>query len=274
MVMKLIFVNAGVFLLFGIIYFVGFFLNAHSFYDWLQNQFELHTSVSIIVRKPWTLITHMFTHFEPGHILGNMLYLYFFGQIFILYLGESKVLPLYIFTGLFGASLTIFATHFISAIGKGQDHAMVGASGAILGIIFAVVAINPEHRVRIFFLGEVKIMYVALVPLFIDILSIPDGNAGGYIAHLGGAISGYYYIKLLQNGIDIFSPFEKLKTPFRRSSKVKVTYKNPDYKRSSEKNIGTNEQQRVDEILDKIARSGYDSLTKEEKDFLFNYSKK
>ena len=127
------------------------------------------------------------------------------------------------------------------------------------------------------FLGSIKIKYVAAVSLLLDVINIPYGNAGGYIAHVGGALSGYIYIKVLQGGFDFASPFNKVfdgvANLFKPKSNIKVTYKS-EMRKSETTSRTKTEQQGVDEILDKIARSGYDSLTKEEKDFLFNYSKK
>lgn len=273
-VVKLIFANCAVFWVYAIAYLPGSLAKNHVFDIWLADQLQVHSTWSIFLYKPWTIITHMFTHFNPMHILGNMLFLYLFGEIFVLYMGEKRVLPLYLFSGLCGLVLALLAINFIPYIGKGADHTMVGASAAILGLVFATVAMNPDHKVNLIFIGEVKIMYVAIVPLVFGLFSIPLGNAGGQIAHLGGAIGGYAYMKLRQSGIDIFSPLDKLMGLFQRKPQLRTTYRNENYRRPAEKSNTKTEQQRVDEILDKIARSGYDSLNKEEREFLFHYSKK
>lgn len=273
-IVKLIFVNIAVFLVYAISFLVGEIIRNHVFDTWLADQLQIHSTWQLILYKPWTIITHMFTHLDPMHILGNMVFMYFFGQIFILYMGEKQVVPLYLFSGLCGLLLALLAINFIPYIGNGADHKMVGASAAILGLVFATVAINPDHKVNLFFIGETKIMYVAVVPLVFGLLSIPYGNAGGQIAHLGGALGGYCYMKLRQSGIDIFSPIDKIAALFKPKSPLRTTYRNDNYRRPAEKTNTKTEQQRVDEILDKIARSGYDSLNKEEREFLFHYSKK
>jgi hypothetical protein len=220
----------------------------------------------------------MFLHTSVLHVLFNLLWFYWFGKIFVLYFGDKKILPLYLIGGLCGALLYILAFNLIPVFQAGlEDSHMMGASASVLAIVFAAATLNPDYEVRLLFLGIIRIKYIAIVPLLIDILMIPHGNAGGYIAHVGGALSGYLYIKALQSGFDIGAPFKMLfdwvANLFKRKSKVKMTYKNTEWK-SSPKSKVSDDQKRVDEILDKISRSGYDGLTKEEKDFLFHYSNK
>jgi hypothetical protein len=212
----------------------------------------------------------MFLHVAFLHILFNMLWLYWFGDMFVLYLGDQKILPVYIIGGLSGALVYILVYNLLPVFKPQVDSTlMLGASASVLAIVFAVATINPDHEVGLLLLGPVKIKYIALGSLLLDIINIPYGNAGGYIAHAGGALSGFLYVSALRGGIRIGNPLNL----FKRKPKVKVSYKNtgPSAQATTR---SKNEQDRVDEILDKIARSGYDSLTKEEKDFLFNYSKK
>jgi len=222
----------------------------------------------------------MFLHENLFHILFNMLWLFWFGEIFVLYMGDKKVLPLYILGGLAGASMYVLVYNIIPVFRGSVDLSyMLGASASIYAIVFAAATINPNHEINLILIGPVRIKYIALISLLLDIISIPHGNAGGYIAHAGGALSGFLYIKALQSGYDFFAPFAAvyngIANLFRPGRKVKVSYKNlQGTSTSASKQRGKNEQEKVDEILDKIARSGYDSLTKEEKDFLFHYSKK
>ncbi len=272
MVMKLIFVNIGVFLFVNLFYLIFLILSKPEIGVIPEQQLSLHADLGLFIRQPWSLITYMFMHKDVFHILFNMLWLYWFGEIFVLYLGESKVIPLYFIGGLSGALLTMLAVNFIPVFEIHKYRPMVGASAAVLAFVFAAATINPDHRVQLPFIGGIAIKYIAVVPLIIHIIAIRDinGNVGGNIAHLGGAISGYLFIKALQSGFR----FPTIRNPFSRKSKVKVAYKNTGFQQKTDKPVGKNEQQRVDEILDKIARSGYDSLSKEEKDFLFHYSKK
>lgn len=237
---------------------------------------EMYLSMPIgimeFIYKPWTIFTYMFMHDGPLHIIFNMLWFYWFGKVFELYLGDKKILPVYIYGGLAGGLLALLIVNIMPGF-RDEAGIMVGASGAVLAVVFAAATINPDHMVRLIFIGDVRIKYIAVVTLLIDLVSIRYGNTGGYICHLGGAIMGYTYIKALQSGTDLGAIFSNVRNLFKRKSKVRLTHK------SEQKNIAgptktDNVQKRIDEILDKISRSGYDSLSKEEKDFLFHFSNK
>jgi membrane associated rhomboid family serine protease len=278
MVMKLVFVNAGVFLFFGIFYFISFLFQNNALYNLILNKVEMPASLSTLLYQPWSVFSYMFLHTGFFHLLFNMLWFYWFGEIFVLYLGDKKILPLYILGGLAGAVTYLLAYNLLPVFKPQVDVSMMlGASASIFAIVFAAATLAPEYEIRLMFLGIVKIKYIAVVSLILDIINIPYGNAGGYIAHVGGALSGYLYIKSLQGGFDFASSFntffDGVANLFKPKSNIKVTYKSGSQK-TEKTSRNKNEQQRVDEILDKIARSGYDSLTKEEKDFLFQYSKK
>lgn len=279
MVMKLIFVNAGVFLFFGILYLLSFLFQNNSLYQLILQKVEVPASVGNLLDQPWSVFTYMFLHTGFFHVLFNMLWFYWFGEIFVLYLGDKKILPLYLIGGIAGAVAYMLAFNFIPVFKPAVEASyMLGASASIFTVIFAAATLNPDYEVRLMFLGVIRIKYIAMVALLLDIINIPYGNAGGYIAHVGGAISGYFYIKSLRSGFDWTTPlnavFDWVATILKRKPKVKVSYRNVEYEKTGNKDRDKNEQQRIDEILDKIARSGYDSLTKDEKDFLFKYSKK
>jgi membrane associated rhomboid family serine protease len=274
MVMKLIFVNAGIFLFFGLFYLLGFILQNNLLYNLLLSKVEMPASVSVLLYQPWALFTYMFLHTGFFHVLFNMLWFYWFGEIFVLYLGDKKILPLYLLGGIAGAIIYVLAYNLLPVFKPQVDGSMMlGASASIFAIVFAAATLAPDYEIRLMFIGNVRIKYVALFSLLLDIINIPYGNAGGYIAHIGGALTGYLYIKSLQGCFDFTSPFTNLLNLFKPKSNIKVAYKHGSQKAEASSR-SKNEQQRVDEILDKIARSGYDSLTKDEKDFLFNYSKK
>lgn len=278
MVTKLIFVNVGVFIFFGVFYLLSFLGQSFAYYDLLLRKLEVPASLHQLALQPWSVFTYMFLHVAVFHILFNMLWLFWFGEIFVLYLGDKKVLPLYIISGLAGAAFYILAYNLIPVFKPGVNMAlMLGASASIFGIAAAAATINPDHEVGIILLGPIRIKYIVLFFLLIDMIEIPYGNAGGYIAHLGGAITGWAYIKALRSGFDITWPFTGLYnfvSNIRRRRTVRIVYRKDQKTNLSGKGRGRDDQEKVDEILDKIARSGYDSLTREEKDFLFNYSKK
>ena len=271
MVVKLIFVNVAVFIFFGLLNLIGFIAQSNVAYDFLRGHLELWASLHMLIRQPWTVFSYMFMHDGILHILFNMLWLYWFGEIFVLYLGDKKVLPLYIIGGLGGALVYLLSYNLLPVFKPMVEYStLVGASASILAIVFAAATINPDHEISLILIGPVKIKYIALFSLLLDVINIPFGNAGGYLAHVGGALTGYLYIKGLQGGFD---PAGSIVNFFKRKPKVKVGYKNSDGKVAAPSR-SKGEQEKVDEILDKIARSGYDSLSKEERDFLFNYSKK
>lgn len=272
MVIKLIFINVAVFVFFGLFYLVGFIAQSNVIYSLLLQHLELPASLHTLLWQPWTVLTYMFLHVALMHVLFNMLWLYWFGEIFVLYLGDKKVLPLYIIGGLGGALTYLLAYNLIPVFKPSVDVSyLLGASASIMAIVFAAATLNPDHEISLILIGPVKIKYVALVSLLLDIITIPYSNAGGYIAHIGGALTGYLYVTGLRSGFDPFSGLIKL---FKRRPAVKVGYKNTEAKAANTGTRSKGEQEKVDEILDKIARSGYDSLSKEERDFLFNYSKK
>lgn len=286
MVIKLIYINVFVFLLVNVMK-LGFFLFQNSAaYSSILHHVSLPASLATFVKQPWTLLSYMFLHEDFFHLLFNMLWLYWFGGIFTLYLGDKRVLPLYILGGISGAVFYIASFNLIPVFEPSlQNAVLMGASASILAIVFGAVTLNPNHQVFLVFFGEVRIKYIALFTLVVDVISIPRGNAGGYIAHLGGACCGWLFIRGLRHGIDVFSPIQKVAdtvtTPFAKKQhyeavrKERVAYlRSIQYKPSSPEAQVVSEQERVDEILDKISRSGYDSLSEEEKKFLFEYSNK
>jgi membrane associated rhomboid family serine protease len=273
MVMKLIFINVSVFVFVGLFNVLATLTQSsalNDFYSVVLSKLEAYAYIPVLLRQPWSAFTYMFLHVNLFHILFNMLALYWFGEIFVLYLGDKKVLPLYIIGGLGGALFYILALNFIPFFEHMLRAPLLGASAGIFAIVFASVAINPEHEIRLILFGNIKIKFVALALLLVGIITIPYDNAGGTVAHLGGALAGYLYMKGLQSGFDPIGSIARL---FKRKPAVKVGYKNSDSKAATP-NRSKAEQEKVDEILDKIARSGYDSLSKEDRDFLFNYSKK
>lgn len=271
-VVKLIIANTVLFLLFVV---ASIIIDKTWSSQWLISYLGTPANVIALAAKPWTLITYMFVHGGIIHLLLNMLGLYWFGEIFVLYLGEQKVLPLYLLGGLAGALFYLGGINLIPAYQYLKPSAvLVGASGSIFAIMFAAVALNAEHKVNLSLFGEVKIVWVAVIALAIGVINMLVGNnVGGGLAHIGGSLFGYVYVKSLHGGVDVFKPFTAAKGLFKPKRNVKITYKSahPQVGKASR---SSNEQERIDAILDKISRSGYDSLTKEERDFLFDYSNK
>jgi len=287
MLNRLIYVNLGVFLLFMIIGVLGFlFATKVSIAEW----FMLPADLSKIVTKPWSLITYMFLHTSFLHILFNMIWLYFGGRIFLEYLNNRKLLSTYLLGGLAGGLLYILA---FNALPVFQDILPVskalGASASVLAILIAIATYVPNYTVRLFVLGDVKLKYIAIFSVAMDVISIPSGNAGGHIAHLGGALFGYLYASQLKNGKNISAGFERFLDRFfnwisslgTKSPRMKPVYKSTSgeskkYNTRSDSAYHANRevrQKRMDEILDKIKDSGYESLSADERKFLFEFSK-
>ncbi|MBI9055389.1 MAG: rhomboid family intramembrane serine protease [Bacteroidales bacterium] len=235
-------------------------------------------NISELVYKPWTLFTYMFVHEDFLHIIFNLLWFYWFGQIFLKYFNEKKLISLYILGGLAGAVLYILAFNAFSIYNPSIP--MIGASASVIAIVVAISFYIPDHTINLMFIGPVKLKYIAIGSVIIDILSITSSNAGGHIAHLGGALFGYLYIMQMKKGRNIAKGFDrfmdKIFSLFKPKPKVKVSYRRPinDLDRDIEYNKTKAEgQKEVDKILDKIAKSGYDSLSKKEKELLFKNSK-
>ncbi len=272
---KLIFANVGIFLLVALFKLVCTVGQFPELYTQVVLKLQVPANLSILLHQPWTIFTYMFLHEGLLHILFNMLWLYWFSEIVILFLGDKRILTLYLVGGLAGAAIYIAAYNLIPYFRNQADVSyMAGASAGVLAIVWGAVALSPNYEVRLFIFGDVKIKYIALVSIVLDIINIPYGNAGGYIAHIGGAVAGYLCIKGLQNGIDIAGPFKKIRNLFVRSSAVKMVHRNDEQAVRDKHKRTDSEQKRIDDILDKISRSGYDSLSKEEKDFLFHFSNK
>src|SRR6056297_432589 len=272
---KLLYINIAVFLAVKIVSVIFFLLSAEQTFS-IAHWLAVPADFSNLISKPWTIFTYMFLHVDFFHILFNMLWLYWFGVLFLSYFDEKKLLSLYLTGGLAGAALYILAFNIFPAFSEVLPVSFaLGASASVIAIVIAVSVHAPDHTIHLLFLGPVKLKYIALVTIAIDILSIASSNAGGHIAHLGGALYGYLFVQQYKKGKNINKGFDrfmdKLFSLFKPKPKFKVTYKRPmtDIEYNKEK---IKKQKDVDQILDKIAKSGYDSLTKKEKEILFKNS--
>ncbi|MFZ9846803.1 MAG: rhomboid family intramembrane serine protease [Flavobacteriales bacterium] len=277
-VIKLIYVNVAVFLALLLVRII-----AHLFlFDSIlvvQDLFMMPTSFGSFILQPWSIITHMFTQVEVMHILFNMLMLYFMGQMFVQFFGEKKALSVYLLGGFSGGLILLFATAFLPAF-KDVNSIALGASAAVMAITIAVCAYSPRTTIHLFGIVPLELRYFGLIIILLDLLSIGSGseNLGGHLAHVGGAIFGFYFATKYVKGKDITKGFTKFLDSFfnlfKKKSSLYVSHPKvrqmDDYEYNyTKKTI----QEKVDEILDKISRSGYDSLTKEEKDILHKSSR-
>jgi len=274
---KLIYINVGVFILIRliIVFCTLFQVGNVNFVQYLQ----MPSSLNLLIYRPWTVLTYMFLHVDVLHILLNMLWLYWFGRIFLLYFNARQFGGLYVSGGIFGAIFFLLAynsfPYFVNVVGSGF---LMGASASVMAIVFAVSFYRKNHEINLMFFGRIKLIYLALGAFVIDLLSVVSANSGGHIAHIGGALFGVLFAMQYQKGVDITVYMNRLidrlvnwkKT---RRPHMKVTYKKQEadaaYNMRKRK-----EMDNLDEILDKLKQSGYQSLSSEEKKMLFDASKK
>lgn len=230
-----------------------------------------------LLHTPWTIITYMFTQFGFIHLLFNMLWLYWFGSIFLSYFSGSKLTGVYLLGGISGAIVYIAAYAIFPAFEVERFYSWaIGASASVMAIVFAVCTYLPNHKIYVFLIGPVKLIHLALFTAVIDLISIPSGNAGGHIAHLGGAIFGYLFTLSMRRNFDLtgglMAILGKLGKLFeKRQKKMHVKYKKKvsDMNDTEYNEYKKQKDNRINDILDKISKYGYESLTKEEKEILF-----
>ena len=269
---KMIYWNVGFFIV-SIPLFYQFKLGVFDYPNWLA----VSSEPLVMLYKPWTLVTYALFHYGFFHLFFNMMILNFSSRLFLTYFTQKQYLGLYFLAAIFSGLVFVLSFYLL-----GNSAMMVGASAAIMALLVATTTYQPLMEIRLLLIGNVKLWHITAVLLLIDLLQIQMSNTGGHIAHLSGAFFGYIYIKLLQNGTDLSrivtniitffaTIFDKKKTtPFK---KVHVNDKKTIVKKESKIVIKDKTQQQIDEILDKISQSGYDSLTQEEKEFLFQSGK-
>lgn len=271
---RLIYINLGLFLLIRIAN-VFYFLSGTEFpiLDWLA----LPADFGMLASRPWTLITYMFLHFDFLHILFNLLWLYWMGQIFLNYFNQGKLVTIYLLGGISGGLFYVAGYNSFPVFSQVVvDSRLLGASASVIAIVTALAVHAPNHILHLMFIGPVKMKYIALFSVLLYVIGISSTNAGGNLAHLGGAFWGMLYVLQLRRGIDLGKWITQLlgsiKKGFAPKPKVKVSYRKPtddiEYNRIKNQN-----KIRMNEILDKISKSGYDSLSKEEKEILFRMGK-
>ncbi|MDZ7847276.1 MAG: rhomboid family intramembrane serine protease [Owenweeksia sp.] len=268
---KLIIVNLGVFLLYYIFRAIGSLITVpihQLFEEWIA----LPNTLNVLVTRPWTLVTYMFFHQGFIHIFFNLLILYLAGKLFLEYLGDRRLLSFFILGGLIGGVMFVIFYNIFPAF-EGVVTNNRGASAGVMAILIGIAAYVPRFPVKLFFVLKLDLWIVAALVLLMDLVAIGDQkNMGGHIAHLGGAFFGYLSVQQYKRGHDWTEGFSKfmdnLVNWFRAKPKVRKVYSKPrndrDYKAQQVQN-----QQKMDEILDKISKSGYDSLSGDEKDYLF-----
>jgi len=267
MISKLILVNIFVFLVLIILKaFTGYNPSIYgSVIDWLAMPSEFGK----LITRPWTIFTYMFLHQGFWHLAWNMLMLYWFGRIIGDLIGDHRMLPLYIMGGLLGG---VF--FFLYCNLGGEVSNVRGASGAVTCLIMAAACVAPDYIIRLILLGEVKLKYIALFLIVMDIAMVAEhNNAGGSMAHLGGTAMGAIFIYLLRQGRDI-TDFSQLFARVQKKPSASMEVVHNKKRPKPSQHTDQSNQEKVDAILDKINATGYDSLTAEEKETLYQASKK
>ena len=291
---RLIFINVAVFLVFTLVQIALMLFNI-SIGDWLK-WLEMPALLTQFLSQPWAIITYMFMHAGVMHLLFNMLWLYWFGQLFLYFYSARHLRGVYIWGGICGGLLYLFAYNVFPFFMPYADYTyMVGASAAVLAIVAAVAYREPDYHVNLILLGSIPLKYFALVVICLDLLFVTTDNAGGHIAHLGGALGGLLFAYYLNRGTDLTRYLNKIfdfcchTSAFcynHRKPKMKVNYGGKVGNTASEKKSSYTEreqqtvkepqsadnQARINEIREKIKQSGYQGLTEEEKKDLFNSS--
>ncbi len=280
---QLIMINVIIFIAL-IVFKVVLVLSGNSdIYQMILRQFMLPASIDSFIFKPWTLLTYFFTHEGFFHIIFNMLFLFWFGKIIVEYLGDQRAIALYVVGGIVGGLFYILIYNLVPYFHDRVDGSlMLGASAGVYAVVVGAATFMPNYTFFLMFLGPVKIKYIAIFYILLSFSQTIGANAGGELAHLGGALMGFIFIRQLQKGNDIGTPvisvMEWFKGLFKPSPKIRVTHKSQKFagtkKASSSASNSQADQDEIDAILDKISHSGYESLSKEEKQKLFNASRK
>lgn len=301
MVIRIIMANFAVMIILGLFRLITFLFGYDDLYDLVLEKIMATSNLSELIWQPYSLFSYMFLHETFSHIFFNMLTFYVFGRILNDLLGNRVILPVYVLGGLSGVALYIACYNTFPGLSPfASESHILGASASVMAIMLATTTLSPKYEINLLFIGKVKIIYLATFFIIMDLITIPQSNPGGHIAHLGGALFGFLYMHLLQKGTDLSEPFNKIldtivnlfsKSTIKTKASVKKQYtKNTPQKTTKNtansiteaafntvnthksKPQSTNKQEKVDKILDKIAQSGYESLSSEEKVFLFEYS--
>ena len=286
---KYIYINVGVFIIIRLlIIFMQLFLKETPLIMYLGTP----SSPELLIRRPWTIITYMFVHFDFLHILLNMLWLYWFGKIFLQFFTGRQLGGLYVLGGIAGALLYLIAYNVFPYLKQFPSSSfLAGASASIMANVFAISFYQKNYTINLLLIGQVKLIYLAIGVFLLDVIAITSDNAGGHIAHIGGAALGVLFAAQYQKGKDITRFMNRMIDRFVNLFTHKPTFKTyrSDHAFSKSKKNGSHsrpetddeyirrknaEKQMIDEILDKLKHSGYNSLSADEKKKLFEASRK
>ncbi|TGE29913.1 rhomboid family intramembrane serine protease [Hymenobacter metallicola] len=277
---QLLLINVLVFAVLIVLRAILYVASASGAYNVVMRQLAMPSDLPSLLRHPWTILTYAFTHEGFLHIIFNMLNLYWFGMLIREYLGNRKLVSIYILGALVGAVFFLLSFNLIPVFQVRLGIPIVGASAAVTAIIVAAATLLPDYTFNLILIGPVKIKYIAAVVVLVSIAGINGGNPGGELAHIGGALIGFLFIKQLQAGRDLGRPVQAVGdfvgNIVSGRPRMSVTHRSRAAEAPTAKKAGPGrpEQDEIELILDKISRSGYESLSKEEKQKLFKASQK
>ena len=279
---RLIYINAGVFL---VVKLLSVILGATGYSNIWISYLELPAFLQTLIRQPWSIITYMFMHHDFIHLIFNLLTLYWFGKIFVDYFNQKQLVGLYFLGGIGGAIFYLAAFNITNTLNANIFFSyLLGASASVMAIIFALVRYCPNQEINLALIGPVKLKYLGIAMLVLDVIGTTSVNAGGSISHIGGAVTGYLFAQLMINsGKDITEPVNRvislINDLFKQNKKPKFTVHRNTSKTDEEWNMENKNRKRenneeIDRILEKIKKSGYANLSDEEKKRLFDLSNK
>jgi membrane associated rhomboid family serine protease len=281
----LILANVAVWALVQVLKVILYFFNYnpdHAAGSLVMHALALPAAIPLLAERPWTILSYMFLHIEFWHLLFNMLWLFWFGKIFLEFLPSRKLVLVYFTGGIAGGLLYVLAFNSFPVFARMLPLSFaLGASASVMAIVTAASFYVPAYAIQLIFIGRIRIVYLAIILFVFDFFMIPTGNPGGHLAHIGGALFGFIYAQYLRSsgkpvpGKSRFS-FSSLSNLFRKKSSHAAGQDRSERPLSDEEyNLRKKEkQQKIDEILEKISKGGYESLTREEKEFLFRSSGK
>jgi membrane associated rhomboid family serine protease len=293
--MRLIAVNIVVFVVLAVIGVLLWIMGLENIFQLIRLQITLPARLDLLMYRPWTLFTYGLVHTDPFHILFNMLSLYWFGKVLTEYLGSKRLVGTFVMGVFVGGLIYILAYNLIPRLAPALNSdtlRLIGASGGVYAIVVAAATIAPNTVFYMLLLGPIRIVYIAWFMVFLSFIEITSLNTGGNLAHLGGALFGYLFVKQLQSGRDLtkfvtntmawisglFSRKPKMKVHYIKPEKTTVLQKKQSKQQSAKADTDTQaavpNQDEIDKILDKISDKGYESLTKEEKQKLFDASRR
>lgn len=283
MLMKIIWINIGVFVALRLIAIAGIFTGSSDLINTVMSFIQLPSSPSILATRPWTLVTYMFAQYDVLHILFNLLWLYWFGSLFTMVATKRQLLALYLLGGLGGAAFFLTAYNVLPALHWHLGW-LIGSSASVIAIVTATAILMPDFRMNLLFIGSISLKWIAVATIALVLIGVSGNNAGGEVAHIGGVAVGALYAVRMKRGHDITGPFNRFFDRMvnlwnRFASTVSGALSSPRLKNGTGKapnapQCSADDRAALDEILDKIKKSGYAGLTAEERRKLFDVSKK